>query len=482
MTALFDLEKEMLPYDPEAARLRPNPFVVLNPHGPEMAKYRIITFWGGRGSGKTFSVSDAITRYMHECRMKVLCGRELQISIADSSKAELELAIARQGRDHLFDTTNKYVRSKRTDAVAIFKGLKSNIDSLKSIAGVKLFWGEEAQSISKETMEKLLPSIRTPGNRLFFTMNPEDEDAFVYQELVAKAGQAGYEDRLAIRVNYNDNPYFTESLESDRVNALQRIIDAPTEDARNQAIADYAWIWLGHTKQIVGNAVIKRSEVRDFEEPPQALQEFKYGADWSNGGADPTAGVRLFIANNERGKACLWITHEVYTNNHSLDELPPLFASSLPGLTSNTYGVPRPTMTGDSALPLAINKMNDSGIDCEGANKAAGSLENGLMFLNNFDRIYIHPRCVNMIMEAKKYRWKVDGKTGKVLPTLEKGNDHLFDATRYALESLIEQKPESFFAFTKDLVTWQWSEIGKQFVTIESINHASNFSGSFGFY
>lgn len=485
MTALFDLEKELLPVDPEAARLRPNPFVVLNPRGPEMRKYRIITFHGGRGSGKTFSVSDAITRYMHEARMKVLCGRELQVSIADSSKAELELAIARQGREHLFDTTNKYIRAKRTDSTAVFKGLKSNIDSLKSIAGIKLFWGEEAQSISKETMEKLLPSIRTPGNRLFFTMNPEDEDAFVYQELVAKAGQPGYEDRLAIQVNYYDNPYFTESLESDRINALQRILDAPTEDARNQAIADYAWIWLGHTKQIVGNAVIKRSEVRDFEAPPWGQQEFYYGADWSNGGADPTAGVRCFIANNERGKACLWIDYEVYTNNHSLDELPPLFAASLPNLTTQTYGVPKPTMTGDSALPLAINKMNECGIDTEGANKAAGSLENGLMFLNNFDRIYIHPRCVNMLMEAKKYRWKVDSKTGKVLPTLEKGNDHLWDAVRYALESLIEQKPESFFQFTQELSKWQWSEIGRQFVTIASINNASGsggFSGSFGFY
>lgn len=487
MTGLapFDMETECRPFDPEVARARPNPFVVLNPRGPEMAKYRIITFHGGRGSGKTFSVSDAITRYMHDARMKVLCGRELQVSIEDSSKAELELAISRQGRDHVFLSTNKYIKALNTGSTAVFKGLKSNIDSLKSIAGIKLFWGEEAQSMSKETMEKLLPSIRTPGNRMLFTMNPEDEDSHVYQELVAKAGQPGYEDRLAIQVNYYDNPYFTESLESDRVNALQRIIDAPTEDAKNQAIADYCWIWLGHTKQIVGNAVIKRFEVRDFEEPPQHLQEFRYGADWSNGGADPTAGVRLFIANNERGKACLWITHEVYTNNHSLDELPSLFASSLPGLVSNMYGMPSPTMTADSALPLAINKMNDNGIDTQGANKAAGSLENGLMFLNNFDRIYIHPRCAYMLQEAKGYRWKVDKKTGKVMPTLEKGNDHLWDAVRYSLEDLIEQKPDSFFQFTQDLCTWQWSEIGRQFVEVSSLNHAqgsSGFSGGFGFY
>lgn len=481
MAALFDLEKELQPYDPAKARARPNPFVVLNPDSDEMRRYRIITFWGGRGSGKTFSVADAITRYMHMSPMKVLCGRELQVSIADSSKAELELAIVRQGRDHLFDYTQNYVKSKRTGAEAIFKGLRSNIDSLKSLAGVKLFWGEEAQSTSKETLEKLLPSIRTPGNRLLFTMNPEDEESFVYQEMVAKAGQKGYEDRLAVQVNYYDNPYFTQSLESDRMNALQRILDAPTEDARNQAMADYAWIWLGHTKQIVGNAVIKRSEIREFEAPPFGQQEFMYGGDWSNGGSDPTAGIRMFIALNERGEACLWIDYEVYTNNHTLDELPPLFKSSLPGLISNMHGVPQPTMRADSSLPLAINKMNECGIDCEGAKKAAGSIENGIAFLNNFDRIYIHPRCANMIMEAKKYRWKVNAKTGKILPQFEKGNDHLWDAARYGLEHLSEQHPESFFSFTKALSTWQWSVEEGKFVEIVLDDEAKNGGFGFGF-
>lgn len=479
----FELEKELRPFDPEEARRRPNPFVVLNPITGAIRKYRIITFWGGRGSGKTFAVSDSVTRYMHSSPMKVLCGREYQISIKDSSKAELELAIQRQGRDHLFDTANNYVRSKRTGSEAIFKGLKSNIDSLKSIAGVKLFWGEEAQSVSKETMEKLLPSIRAPGNRLLFTMNPEDEDSFVYQELIAKAGQPGYEDRLAIPVNYYDNPYFTQSLESDRINSLQHILDAPTEDAREQAIADYSWIWLGNTKRIVGNAVIKRTEVREFESPPMCEQEFRYGADWSNGGADPTAGVRCFIASNERGKPCLWIDYQLYTNNHSLDELPELFAKSLPGLTVGMSGNPKPTLCADSSLPLAINKMNDCGIDCEGAKKEQGSVDQGIMFLNNFDRIYIHPRCVDMIAEAKKYRWKVDKQSGKVLPVLLKGNDHLWDGIRYSLEDLIMEKPESFFKFATDLCTWQWSEIGKTFVPTAAIQNASNgFSGRSGFY
>ena len=479
---LFDLEEELKPFDRAKALTMPNPLTVLNPHGEAFKKYRIITLHGGRGSGKTFGVASAITNIMSITRLKVLCGRELQISIADSSKAELELAIERSNAGAVFRMTNAYIQHRKTRSEAIFKGLKSNIDSLKSIAGIKLVWGEEGQSLTKGTLEKLLPSIRTPGNRIILSMNPEDEDAFVYQEMIAKAGQPGYEDRLAVQVNYQSNPYFTESLESDRMNALQRVLDAPNDDARNQAIADYKWIWLGSTKHTVGNAVLKRWEVRDFEAPPNHQVEFFYGADWSNGGGDPTAGVRCFVADNERDKPCLWVDYDLCTNNASLDELPEMFRKSLPGLVTTQYGVPQPTMRADSSLPLAVNKMNDSGIWTEKAKKPANSIEMGIVFLNNFDRIYVHPRCVDTLQQFKLYRWKTDRMTGKILPTFEKGNDHIPDALRYALEHMIIEDHESFFSFMEEQTQWKWSEIGKQFmVKGQSAKPANDFCGSFGF-
>lgn len=481
--APFNLEEELIPFDPVRARSLPNPLTVLNPSGDAFKRYRIITLHGGRGSGKTFGVASSITHVMSMTRLKVLCGRELQISIADSSKAEIELAIERSNADSSFRITKSYIQHRKTKSVSIFKGLKSNIDSLKSIAGIKLVWVEEGQSSTKETLEKLLPSIRTPGNRIILSMNPEDENAFVYQEMIAKAGNVGYEDRLAVQVNYHTNPYFTESLESDRINALQRILDAPNEEARNQAIADYAWIWLGQTKRVVGNAVLKRWEEREFEAPPDHQVEFLYGADWSNGGADPTAGVRCFIANNERDKPCLWVDYDLRTNNSSLDDLPELFVNSLPGLVSSHYGIPQPTMRADSSLPLAINKMNDSGIWTEAAKKPPNSVQMGITFLNNFDRIYVHPRCVDTIEEFKLYRWRVDRITGKIQPTFEKGNDHIPDAIRYALEHMIIENPESFFSFMNEQTQWKWSVIGKQFMPKSGdAPNTNGFKGTFGFY
>lgn len=458
----FDLEQELKPFDRAAALTRPNPFKVLDPTGDALKKYRIISFWGGRGSGKTYAVADFITRVMGMSKLQALCGREYMVSIADSSKAELEASIERRSEDSKFSIQNNYIKHKKTGSKVMFKGLSKNIESIKSIANIKLVWNEEAQTSSKNTLEKLLPSIRTPGNRIINTMNPEDEDAFVYQEMIAKAGQPGYEDRLAVAVNYYDNPYFTESLESDRQNALQRVLDAPNEEARGQAIADYCWIWLGHTKQTVGNAVLKRVEVRSFTSPDIGEVEFRFGADWSAGGSDPTAGVRCFIANDEKGQACLWVDFDLCSNNASLDELPELFGASLPGLV-NTSG-PNPTIIGDSSLPLAINKLNEHGIDCEPAKKGDGSIVAGLTLLNNFNRIYVHPRCVDTIREFKAYRWKVDRMSGKVLPVLQKGNDHIADALRYSVEDLSRLENSSFFSFITEHTTLQYSVIGSCFI------------------
>ena len=65
--------------------------------------------------------------------------------------------------------------------------------------------------------------------------------------------------------------------------------------------------------------------------------------------------------------------------------------------------------------------------------KGAGSVEDGIEFLKNFD-IVIHPRCVHLIDEFTDYQYKVDKKTNEILPVLVDKDNHLIDALRYALE------------------------------------------------
>jgi hypothetical protein len=56
-------------------------------------------------------------------------------------------------------------------------------------------------------------------------------------------------------------------------------------------------------------------------------------------------------------------------------------------------------------------------------------------FLKSYD-IVVHPRCRHTIDELTLYSWKVDDKTGEVLPVLEDKKNHVIDALRYAVEAL----------------------------------------------
>jgi phage terminase large subunit len=52
----------------------------------------------------------------------------------------------------------------------------------------------------------------------------------------------------------------------------------------------------------------------------------------------------------------------------------------------------------------------------------------------------IHPRCKHTIDEFNHYSYKVDKQTNDILPDIVDANNHLLDALRYAMDSLIKGK------------------------------------------
>jgi phage terminase large subunit len=70
------------------------------------------------------------------------------------------------------------------------------------------------------------------------------------------------------------------------------------------------------------------------------------------------------------------------------------------------------------------------------ADKGAGSVEEGVKFLQNYIEIVIHPRCVHVHEEFLGYRYKVHPLTGEVMPILEDKKNHTIDSVRYAIEQL----------------------------------------------
>ena len=96
-------------------------------------------------------------------------------------------------------------------------------------------------------------------------------------------------------------------------------------------------------------------------------------------------------------------------------------------------GFAKDEIIADSAEPKSIEELRKLGIRrIKGARKGKDSILNGIQLIQGFD-IYVHPKCVNTIMELSNYQWEEKKEGGRINKPLDKYN-HLIDALRYSLE------------------------------------------------
>lgn len=387
------------------------------------SEYRYQLFYGGRGSGKSHAVAGAMILWAVFAPCKILCAREFQNSIADSVHSLLEWHIDDLGLRDRFLVTKNSIKNQNTKSEFLFKGLKNNVNSIKSLSSVTHCWVEEAASVSEHSWKILLPTIRAPGSRIIMTANPEGEDDFLSRRWITNP----CENTKAIRVNYDKNPYFPQELENERQYALNLITSAPNEDARMQAKSDYEHIWEGEFKRILAAQVIRRAEIKEFDTPEFA--QLYFGLDFGYS-VDPNALTRSFIVGSD-----LYIDYEV-GGRCEIDELPKLL-DSVPGVRNWPIFC-------DAARPETISALRRSGFQASAAKKWQGSVEDGIAYLNSFNRIYIHSRCVETWGETRNYKYKMDPLTGAVLPILVDKHNHYIDSIRYGHHQNINRTGGSF--------------------------------------
>lgn len=135
---------------------------------------------------------------------------------------------------------------------------------------------------------------------------------------------------------------------------------------------------------------------------------------------------------------------DVYYHNggYILDERMYLLQQSNRRLATFLLNMERPETLciADSAEPKSIDEMNEYGAPVIGAQKGPGSLNRSIQFMQD-QRISYTKRSLNLAKEYRRYYWKVD-KEGVTLTVPEPGDDHLLDASRYAIESLRPTEPE----------------------------------------
>jgi phage terminase large subunit len=301
-------------------------------------------------------------------------------------------------------TKNAIVGANGTEF--LFKGIKFNTEEIKSTEGVDICWVEEAEKVSAESWDILIPTIRKDNSEIIIVFNPDSEDSPTYQRFVLHPPKGAF----VKKINYTDNPYFPDVLRQEMEWCKERDYEA------------YLHIWEGECKKH-SNALIfaGRFKVEDFDTPLDA--RFYQGADWGFA-KDPTTLIRCFMQDRT-----IYVDREAWGVGVDLDETPALF---------DTIDTARKwPIKADNARPETISFMKRRGFHISGAKKWAGSIEDGIEFLKAYD-IVIHPRCRHTIDEFNNYSYKVDKQTGDVLPVIVDAWNHCIDALRYSLDGVIK--------------------------------------------
>lgn len=374
---------------------------------PAIAPRRYKGLRGGRGSGKSHFVAQLLVSRASTEHRRIVCGREIQRSIADSSKKLIEDKIIQAGLTNLFKITDSEISCPSTDSLFIFKGLRDHTAAtIKSMEGFHDLWLEEAQTISKMSLEMAIPTFRQEGGEIICSWNPDEPDDPV--EVFFEENKDD-PDFICIHTTYEDNTRFPDVLRKDMERDKRRDPDK------------YAHIWLGHFKKRTGERVFRNWTVRDFETPENV--RFYFGADWGFAN-DPTVLIRCWIDEKQR---ILYVDYEVVKVGCEIDDTPTLF-EEVP--ESKKWPI-----VADNARPETISYMQRNGYPrMIAAKKGANSVEDGVEFLKSYD-IVVHPRCKTTIDELSTYSYEVDKKTQQILPVLADKDNHVIDSLRYALEN-----------------------------------------------
>src|ERR1035441_4851613 len=136
------------------------------------ARFKVL--WGGRGGIKSWGVARALIQKAYSSPLRILCARELQLSIQESVHHLLETQIHLMGLDPFFTVQQTSITSS-AGAEFIFSGIKSNPTKIKSMEGIDICWVEEAEKVSRTSWEILIPTIRAAGSEIWVTFNPDEE-------------------------------------------------------------------------------------------------------------------------------------------------------------------------------------------------------------------------------------------------------------------------------------------------------------------
>lgn len=386
--------------------------------------WREAAVYGGRYSLKSHTVARILLIRARQERTRVACFREMQNSIADSSH-QLLSDLIRLYELNEFEVTDKGIVNKINGSDFIFKGLHRNEQSVKSTEGIDIAWVEEAQSVTESSIEVLTPTVRKPGSQIIYTYNRLKEEDPVHKRLVIE-GRPG---TLVINVNYD------VAL---KYGFMPKELQLEMEDDRARRPKLFRHKWLGEPEQMTEERIYQGWEA--IEDIPHEARLVRRGLDFGYQ-VDPTAVLDVYEYNGG------FIFDERLYRKGLLNKQIADFINNLEEQV---------LVIGDSAEPKSIAELDGYGVMITGAIKKKEKTGRYKTYNEwaisrvSEQKISYTKRSLNLDREYRNYLWMVN-KEGKILREPDPScADHLLDAAKYAVVSIVGGNDESVVAVQTD--------------------------------
>jgi len=392
---------------------------LLDPH-----RYKV--FWGGRGSGKSWTFATVLVARATTQPLRILCTRESMVSIRESVHELLTQRINTMGLSNQYTIGETTIRH-RNGSEFIHAGLRQNVAKVRSLEGIDICWCEEADSILNRSWEVLIPTIRKDASEIWVSFNPQLEQDATYQRFVVTPPS----DAIVKHVTFKDNPWFPGVLKREMDDLQRRDPDA------------YLHVYGGQCRYTLDGAIYAR-ELREATEEGR-ICEVRY---------DPSQPVSLYVDLGWADNTSIWFAQHIAGQLRLIDFLEDSqrpFADYLQQLQAKTYVYRTMWLPHDAQA-----KSLGTGRSIEEIARNAGwrvrivpklSVADGVnavrtLFPNMFfDRV----KCADGLQSLRHYRYDVDPTTGQFSRApLHDAASHGADALRYCAVAMQEAKRAAY--------------------------------------
>jgi phage terminase large subunit len=375
-------------------------------------RYYVIT--GGRGSGKSFSVSAILAGMTFTPGIKILFTRYTMVSAHISIIPEFSEKIELMNARGLFQINQSEIVNTATKSDIIFKGIKTSSGNqtaaLKSIKGITTWVLDEAEELVEEsTFDKIDESIRVKGkpNKIILILNPTTKEHWIYKRFFEEAGvEPGANitkgNTTYIHTDYRDNE---ENLSE---SFLQKI-----EDLKERNPIKYRHRILGGWLDRAEGVVFTNWAIGEVDTTVPVI----YGLDFGFS-IDPTALVEVRVDNK---RATIYAKVLVYKERLSTTDIRDELRAA---------GVGHSLVIADSAEPRLISELKQAGFNIQETKKE--TITAGLALMQNY-KIVVSECSAALVRELNNYTWH--SRKGGV--PIDDWN-HAIDAVRYVVVSLAQ--------------------------------------------